>query len=256
MDGARDSAVESGASSAEDAGDREVITTGSLTVVVTDALAAVEDVVGLVDAAAGRIDERSQQNRTEHSPASAWLTVRVPSDGLTALIDELEQVGEVTDVSISAQDVTRQGQDLDARITALQASTDRLLELMVEADSTETLLQVETALSERQGELESLQSQRTLLSEQVAMSTLHVSIVSEETAQLETDGFIGGLKNGWHSLVAFASGLLVVAGTLLPWLAVIGVPLAVVVVLVRRSRRRRVPVAGSAPITDSTPPSV
>lgn len=147
-------AAESAVDAAVQTGPREVVTTGSLTVVVADALAAVDDVVALVDGAGGRVDERSQQARTEHP--TAWLTVRVPADGIDAVIADLEQLGEVTDMSISAEDVTRQGQDLDARIGALQASTDRLLELMVEAEDTSTLLDVERALSDRQADLESL----------------------------------------------------------------------------------------------------
>ncbi|MEE6281979.1 DUF4349 domain-containing protein [Georgenia sp. MJ170] len=249
--GADGDSAESGAQAAAD--NREVITTGSLTIVVADPVDAVDDVVELLTAADGRVEERSQRTATEQRPASAHLTLRVPSGALNALITDLEQVGEVSDVSISAQDVTREGQDLDARITALQASTERLLGLMVEADTSEALLAAESALSERQGELESLQSQRSALSDQVAMSTLQVSLVEEkEAAQLETDGFLGGLQDGWRALVGFASGLLVVVGTLLPWLVLVGVPLAVVV-LVRRARRR--PAAQPTPAGEDVTPA-
>lgn len=224
-------------------GPREVVVTGSLTLVADDARWAMDEVVRLVGEVGGRVEER-----TEHgtgAEVSGWLTVRVPAAELTATLEGVKQLGETTDVSISSEDVTRKGRDLDARIAALRTSTDRLLGLMAEAGSSEQLLAAEDALSERQAELEALQAERAYLSEQVAMSALHISVAQERTVQLEAGGFAGGLKSGWDTLVTFAGGLLVVLGAVLPWLLVVGVPVAVVVVLVRRRRRRATPPPGA-----------
>ena len=64
------------------------------------------------------MEERTEQARTEGSEAYGWLTVRVPAAELTATVDAVEELGEVTDLSISSEDVTRRGRDLDARIAA------------------------------------------------------------------------------------------------------------------------------------------
>lgn len=244
-DDAGDGAAEAGAAAADE-DDREVITTGSLTLVVEDALGAVEDVVALVGETGGRVDERSQQAGSENDPARAWLTLRVPAGELDPLVAELEEVGDVSEVSISAEDVTGEARDLDARISALEASTERLIGLMAEADSSEALLAAESALSERQADLEALQSQRNRLSDQVAMSTLRVSIVSDEEAPSESTGFVGGMQSGWNALVDFLAGLLVGLGTALPWLVVLAVPVLAVVWLWRRRRRRKAALAASA----------
>lgn len=217
---------------------REVVTTGSLTIVVGDTAAAVEEIVAVVEGAGGRVDSRSETAATDNREASAWLSVRIPADGLTAAIDALGEVGEVRDVSLTSDDVTRYGRDLDARIKALEASTERLLELMAEADTSEALIAAESALSERQADLEALRSEREYLSDQVAMSTLDISVVGEASAEFETGGFLGGIKSGWQALVAFASGALVVLGTLLPWAIALGVPVALIVWLLRRRRAR------------------
>ncbi|PYF99538.1 protein of unknown function [Georgenia satyanarayanai] len=219
-------------------GPREVVTTGSLSLVAADPLTAMDDVVGLVEAVGGYVEERAENAATDEAEASGWLTVRVPAAELTAVLDGLEAVGETRDVSISSEDVTRRGRDLDARIAALQTSTERLLGLMAEADSSEALLAAEDALSERQAELESLQAERAHLSEQVAMASLHVTIDADGPVQLATGGFVGGVQDGWGALVGLAGGLLVVLGALLPWILVLGVPLALVGVLLRRRRRR------------------
>lgn len=218
--------------------EREVVTTGSLTLVAADVSLAADEIVALAERAGGRVDARSESAATEHQDATSWVTVRVPAAELDDTISEVEELGEVRDMSLTSDDVTRQGRDLDARIEALEASTERLIELMAEADSSEALIAAEEALSERQAHLESLRSERSYLSDQVAMSTLEVSIIAEPTAQFEADGFVGGLNRGWMALVGFASAAVVGIGVALPWLVVLGVPIAVVAFLLRRRGRR------------------
>ena len=118
-------------------------------------------------------------------------------------------------------------------------SVDRLLEIMEEADSAEDLLAVETTLSERQADLEALTAQREALSDQVALSTLHLQLVGEAPREVEADGFLGGLQTGWNGLVSTLNALLVTAGALLPWLLVLLPPAALLLWALRRRRRRR-----------------
>ena len=64
---------------------------------------------------------------------SATLTLRVPADDLTDILERLKALGEVQEVSLNSSDVTMETQDLDARISALSASIDRLLGLLATA---------------------------------------------------------------------------------------------------------------------------
>lgn len=245
--------ADAAAADADVSGPREVVTTGSLSLVVTDAAAAVDEIVTIVESHGGRVDERSETTGSERNGTRAWLTVRIPADELSQSITRIEELGEATEISLSSDDVTLRGRDLDARISALEASTERLIGLMAEAETSEALIAAEDALSERQAELEALRSERSYLSDQVAMSTLSISVSTERVVELEADGFVGGLKNGWNALVSFASGLLVALGTLLPWLVLVGVPLAVAVAVVRRRRRRRTPPPATSPATTPSP---
>ena len=118
-------------------------------------------------------------------------------------------LGEVQEVSLNATDVTMQSQDLDARITALSASVDRLVALLATATDTDNLIQLETAISDRQGELESLKSQKRYLDDQVSLSTVTLNLVSEQVVpDAEPATFIDGVIAGWNGFVAFFSGLL------------------------------------------------
>lgn len=169
-----------------------------------------------------------------------WISVRIPSDDLTAAIEDLDDVGEVTAVSINRTDVTDQAIDLRARVEATQASVDRLTQLMSQSASIEDLIAAEVALSDRQAMLESYEQQLAQLDSQVAMSTLQVNLSSETTpVKADPAGFGDGFAAGWNALVATLNGIVIALGFLIPWLVVLAVSGAIVWALVRLVRRRR-----------------
>ncbi|MDF2808782.1 MAG: hypothetical protein K0S43_3728 [Cellulosimicrobium sp.] len=232
------SGIAPGDEDAAAAADREVVTTGSVTVVAEDPSAAADAVADLAESAGGRVEGRRQSEPEGDARASAELTIRVPAAQTSATVDALDQVGEVRDLSIEAVDVTGTARDLDARVDALTTSVERLRTLMGDAATTADLLAAEQELTTRQAELESLQSQRAALTDQVSMSTLHVTLVQvAPTERLAPGGFLGGLQNGWNALLATLNGLVVVLGALLPWLVVAAVMLLVVRWALRRFRR-------------------
>ncbi|MCR2826110.1 DUF4349 domain-containing protein [Microbacterium sp. zg.Y909] len=176
--------------------------------------------------------------------SDTWITVRVPSTELTATIERLDELGEVTASRISRQDVTTEALDLRARVASAQASVERLTALLNEAGSLSDLIAAEDALAERQAELESLQGQLDYLDGQVSLSSLTVSVVTPaERVDADPAGFTDGLLAGWNGLVAAMNGIVVALGFLLPWLAVIGVIGAAVWLIRRAVRRRRSPAA-------------
>jgi hypothetical protein len=220
--------------------DRSVITTGRLALTVDDPTESAAQVADLVDGAGGRIDSRSETPGTDTQQARATLVVRIPADEFDRVLADLRELGEVDSVQLDSSDVTQQRQDLDARIGALEASVDRLLALLADADTTADLIAIESELSSRQAELDSLVAQRDYLADQVDYSTLTVELLSEGLApDAGPDDFWSGLVTGWEALVAFASGLLVVAGVLLPWIGVLLVIAAIVAAVVILATRRR-----------------
>jgi hypothetical protein len=222
--------------------ERQVVTTASASLAVDDPADSAQRVSELVESVGGRVDERTElagSGVNGVDGAVAELVVRVPADALTDLLADLEELGDVESVSVSRSDVTATAVDLDARISALQTSVERLQGLMDGAATTEALLEAEAALSERQQELESLQSQRALLADQVELSTLHVHLQPPGVSPAGgPDGFLGGLGTGWRALVSAVSAVVVVVGVLVPWLVVAALVAVAVLVPVRRARRR------------------
>ncbi|UOE45821.1 DUF4349 domain-containing protein [Agromyces larvae] len=221
---------------------RSVIRTGRMSVTADDPIAAAEEAAQLATAAGGRVDHRSETPGSGTQSPRARLTLRIPVERLDAVVDDLRELGTVNSVSLDAADVTQQRADLDARIEALSASVDRLEALIGQATTTADLIEIESELTTRQSELDGLTAQRDALVDQVDFSTLSLELVTEDVAPVpEPATFWDGLVAGWTALVAFGSGLLVVIGALLPWLAALALLGAIVlgiVLAITRSRRR------------------
>lgn len=240
-------ATESNAVSA----DRSVITTASVSITVDDPVASAEDAADLAEQAGGRIDSRTETPGTDSQQPSAQLVLRIPSDELDAFIDELRELGTVNSVSMNASDVTQQRQDLDGRIDALTASVDRLQELLATASTVPDLIAIESELTTRQAELDSLTQQRDYLVDQVDFSTITVDLVTQAVApDPQPDDFWSGVLAGWAALTGFAAWVGVAFGVLLPWLVallVIAAIVVLVIVLSTRGRRRTPTVPEPAP---------
>jgi hypothetical protein len=214
--------------------ERQVVTTGSVSVTVPRPRETVQQLSTWVESIGGRVDDRTESGNGDD--ASASVTVRVPSSKVTATIDQLRTYGRVDDVRMQNTDVTSQARDLDARIDALRLSIDRLTAILAGASSSRDVVQAERALTDRQEQLESLQAERKGLAEQVSLSTVTITLSQRATADsVEPGGFTGGLRDGWNGLVATVNRGVEVVGVLLPWAAIA----AVVLLFVRLARRRR-----------------
>jgi hypothetical protein len=238
--------------------DRSIVVTGTVTITAQKPLAAADKAVSIVEAAGGRVDGRTENAATDRDQGSATLVLRIPAAKLTPTLDALKKLGRADQVSIDATDVTTQTQDLGARIDALRASITRLLQLESTATDTTNLIAIETAISDRQGELESLEAQQRGLDDQISMSTITLDLRSDAAAPpIKPADFWSGLGTGWAAFVAFWAGTLVVLGVLLPWLLFLGVAAVVTVVIVRLVRRRAARTAAPAPApapAATTPP--
>ena len=216
----------------------DIIRTGYLSLSVDSPSETADQITDVVEAAGGRIASRSDYTPVDYGQPSSYLEARIPYDVLDSTVETIQELGDVQEVSLNSVDVSLQKVDLDARIGVLEAAIERLNELLAEAASTSDLIAVESALSERQAELDSLQSQRDYLSDQTLFATLSISVITPANATpAEPDGFLDGIIRGWESILAFFAGTIVWAGILVPWLGLAAVVIAIILLL-RRLRRR------------------
>ncbi|ADG75310.1 conserved hypothetical protein [Cellulomonas flavigena DSM 20109] len=254
-DGGGAPAVDESGTRADTPGDgQQVVQTAHATMTSEDPVAAARRVVTLVTRLDGRVDSRYERaSGGEGDPGSASLTVRVPSTEMATLPEALGEIGDVQDYLVETQNVTGAAQDLDARIAATELSVERMTALLARASSSSELIEAESALTERQANLERLRSERARLADRVALSTVDVEIWgptdTPERLDTEPPTFLDGLATGWHAFTATVRTVLVVLGVLLPWLVVAALVVGPVVLW----RRRRRAVTATAPVAPPAP---
>ncbi|WP_309129394.1 DUF4349 domain-containing protein [Microbacterium sp.] len=247
-----DVATDSSEGSVAEPGTREIITTAQVELRVTDVQRAADGIAALAaehggfvesaDIGASRGAEDASVPAPPRQPGTAWISIRIAADDLDEVIAALGDDGEVIRSSISRQDVTSTAVDLRARVDASRASVARLTELMAKSGSVADLIAAETALSERQAQLESYEQELKRLDEQVSLSTVTVQLTERtEAAEADPAGFADGLLAGWNGLVSALNGLVIAVGFLLPWLAIASVVVLIVWLVRRRRRASRAP---------------
>lgn len=180
---------------------------------------------------------------------SANLTVTVPSAKLDAVLEQLADIGEVTQREVQVTDVTEEVVDTDSRVASQRASVARIRALLSRARTISEIVSIEGELTARQAELESLLARQKALEGMVAMSPISVTILPLDAADAEEPrgGFLGGLDSGWSAFVTATAFLLTALGAVLPFVLVLGVPIAVFVWwLLRRRPRASAPAAAQA----------
>lgn len=109
-------------------------------------------------------------------PRSASYTLRIPVGKAEDVMAALEQVGAVTNISRSSDDVTDYYYDTEAHLRSLRTQETRLLELLEKADSVDTMMTIESSLSDVRYQIESLDGTMRRLDDQIEYSTVELYI--------------------------------------------------------------------------------
>jgi hypothetical protein len=228
--------------------ERSIIYTGSITVQADDVNTAADAAISAARTAGGLVggDNRSVTD----TRAEARVTLRVPADRFTAVVNDLAKLGKEVSREIKTEDVTEQVVDVTSRIATAQASVERVRALLARATTLGEIVSLESEVAKREAELESLKARLAKLTSLAAMSTITAVFVKDtpvknEPADEDPSGFVAGLKGGWESFTDSLQVLLTVLGALLPWFVALGLPALLVVALLRRTAARRAPVTAT-----------
>ena len=202
---------------AADEASREVARTASVTLVVSQPLAAADRVRQVAARFDGWVTREDLRTNASWGPSSVVLSV--PADRLDAVLAALAEVGTITNRSTTATDVTDRIVDVDARIRTLQDSVTRIRALMDRAGTVSEIAAVERELTTRQAELESLLAQQQNLRTKVDRTPVTVTLTTQAPA--DDNPFLEGLWAAWLAIQGSLRFLLVAAGAILPF-AVVG----------------------------------
>lgn len=229
---------------------RAVIHTGRLELEVKDVADAADAAVRIAEDVEGYVgkDSRDTSDGSGRS-GRAVVTLRIPAAAFQSGIRRLATLGRELEREITAEDVSEAMVDLDTRIATMRASVKRTRALLDRAQSISDISAVERELSTREAELASLESRRRNLGNQVAYSSITVTLVASEAAAPPPSqpkiGFGTGLAAGWDAFTMSVRVLLTILGAILPFL-MYGIPVLALVLLVRRLSRRPRPLPAAA----------
>ncbi|MGO4257895.1 DUF4349 domain-containing protein [Marmoricola sp. RAF53] len=202
---------------------RAVISKGSIQLRSTDVDATRDDLAVLLAGWGGTVEnEQSSTDKHGHTDHQS-LQLRVPVKYFDTAMKSISGLGTLVDRSRTSEDVTTQVIDTRVRIQAQKASIARVQALLAEATSINQVIAIESQLTQRQSELDSLEQQQAYLADQTAMSTIGLTIARTGTkaAPVEAEGgFLAGLEAGWERLGASTTAVLTAVGALLPFAAV------------------------------------
>jgi hypothetical protein len=199
---------------------RQVIRTAEMSLLVDDPAKRMDEVTA-VAARLGGFMETSQIWRAE-SGGSAQMTLRVPADRLQEARAAIRGLAKkVESEKTGATDVTSQAVDLDATLRNYRAEEQQYLGIMQRAGTVKDTLEVAQRLSDVRGRIERTEAQLKLLSRQVAMATITVSLRADTLTQVQ---WMPNIRLAWNgaaesmaAYVASMMSLLLYAPVVLAW---------------------------------------
>lgn len=180
-------------------------------------------------------DSRTSQD--EEGKRSAEVVLRVPSQSFASVLQALRTIGTVQSESIATQDVTKEYTDLETRLAVKEQTVARLRGLLdTRTAKLADVLEVERELGRAVAELERMKGERRYLDQQIALSTLRVSLFERVPSRITqiTQPISEALRSAMRVLGTSVGALVYLVVALAPWgLVALGIAW-----LARRLRRR------------------
>lgn len=227
--------------------ERMVVRTANLSLTVDDPGAVMDQITALANDTGGYVVTSHSERRGDFRVLA--ITIRVPAESFDDVLKTLRGVAvRIDSDDVQAQDVTEEFSDLDAQIRNLEATEQQYLTFLQKTERIEEVLQIQEKLSQVRGDIERLKGRKQFLERSTAMSVISVTLTP---LAMERDIVEPGwsanqtLREALRGAVVFGEAL----ATIVIWLVVLAIPLAVVIapfwLLIRWMRRRRPPRAPS-----------
>ena len=179
---------------------------------------------------------------------SADVTARIPADQLDAFCDQVSELGNVTYKNLYTRDVTLTYVDLESHVKALRTEQQTLMDLLAKAEKVEDIILIQNRLSDVLYEIESYESTLRTFDDQIAYSSVHLSIQEvqrETTVEKETAGqeIARRFKENWEDVkegakrfgIDFVSDLPII----IVWVVFLGIVVLVIVRIVKGGPKRK-----------------
>ncbi|HTA75095.1 MAG TPA: DUF4349 domain-containing protein [Gemmatimonadaceae bacterium] len=201
-----------------------IIRTGQVSIEVDSIDPAVTRVRNLAKAFGGYIGSSSIQRGAE-SVKTATLVIDVPEERLDGVLGQLNPIGRVESVNMTARDVGEEYVDFEARVVNAKREEQQLTVLLAtRTGKLKDVLDLEQELARVQGEIEHYEGHLRYLKAHATMSSLDVTVHEHATVLAEAPGehpIREATRQAWRNFIGFVASGIASLGVLLPLAALI-----------------------------------
>ena len=145
--------------------------------------------------------------RDQNAARYGNYVIRLPEENFSAFLDQSGALGYVVRRSESSENVSQAYYDTETRLAAQRTKQERLLALLAQADTMESIIELENALSETEYEIQSLTTDLEHYDDLIDYATVDLYL-AEVLSLSQTPGETAGLGERMAAgLSASAAGL-------------------------------------------------
>ncbi len=137
-----------------------------------------------------------------------YFTIRIPAEHYKEFVNAVGDSCHVTNISESIEDIGLEYYEVEARLETLRTKEKRLQELLKEAAGLSDIIQLESALSDTEYEIDLYTSQLNRYDSLVGYSTISISLqqVEKPSDEVKQDNSFGArlsraFERGWDNFV-------------------------------------------------------
>lgn len=221
---------------------RKIVKTAELSIKTKNYESFMTGIKQKIEQYGGYVEQSQEYNYDNNSNRNANMDVKIPADKLENFIEELALIGTITSKTIASDDITDSYIDVESRIKALETEEETLLGLLKKAESLTDVIELQKRLSEVRADLEAMKAQKQSYDGMVAYSGVSLDVNEVERVVEGDNTFFGEVKeklmNNLYDLGDFFRDFAVNLIASLPYIAIIGVVAAVVIVIIKKVRKR------------------
>ncbi len=196
--------------------DQKIIRTGSLNLEVENVSSTLDPLKQIAALHSGYIGSMSV-NTQYGNRLYASLTIRIPAGEFDGTVSDIKALGTLKSESLSADDVTEEYVDLQARRNALASQLVQYNRIMERAENVSEILEVQVQIERVQVELDSIDGRLKYLDNRIDYGTITVTLVEPEpVGRGEEFSLVSVLNEGIQGFLAVTGGLIIILISIIP----------------------------------------
>jgi len=238
---------------AEETYERKIITTGSISLEVTDLDEKMNTITDLAEKNGGYVESSYVDNvvtygrdNKEEKMKTGNLTLRLPAAKFKATVEEIKSMGEVVNYNTNSMDISEQYYDTTTRINNLKVQENRLRELLSKAQTVDEILKIENEINRVRNDIELMTTDIKRWDKQVSLSTLYVYLKEVKAGKVEAldvpsmwtkahNGFIKAI----NSILIGMEKLFIFVISSIPYIIILAAISGIVYAIINKYRKKK-----------------